>query len=81
MDLKFLIYFEIFGSSKKILIFNILAARHNGIDIYPPVEIRIRTFSLFKRNKDFKVKRNTFGIAKENKKNLFSLGVLTTKVS
>ena len=34
----------IFGSNKKILILNIFAAKHNGKDIYPPVEIKISIF-------------------------------------
>ena len=47
-----------FGSNKKILIFPTFAAKHNGKDIYPPVEIKISIFSLFNKNKDFKVKKN-----------------------
>ena len=69
----------IFGSNKKIFIFLTFAAKHNGKDIYPPVEIKISIFSLFNKNKDFKVKKNTFMIAKGSKINLFNLGVLTTK--
>ena len=35
-------------SISSILILNTFAAKHNGKDIYPPVEIKIEIFSFFK---------------------------------
>ena len=66
----------IFGSIKKILILNTFAAKHNGKDIYPPVEIKIEIFSFFKSIKHLKVKKSTFNNAKGSKNRLFNLGVL-----
>ena len=67
------------GSNKNILIFNIFAAKHNGKDIYPPVEINIWIFSLFNKYKDLKVKNIIFKIINGNKVDFFSFGVSMTK--
>jgi UDP-N-acetylglucosamine:LPS N-acetylglucosamine transferase len=54
-------------------------AKHNGNDIYPPVEIKIDIFSFFKILKDFIVNKNTFKSTKGKKIEIFIFGVSTIK--
>ena len=61
---------------KKILILNTFAAKHNGKDIYPPVETKIEIFSFFKSIKHLKVKKSALNNEKGSKNRLFNLGVL-----
>ena len=62
---------------KKILIPNNFAAKHNGKDIYPPVEIKIDIFFFFLILRDFIVNKKTLKITKGKKIEIFSFGVLT----
>ena len=61
------------GSIKKILILSAFAAKHNGKDMYPPVETKIEIFFFLKSIKHLKVKKSTFINAKGSKNRLFNL--------